>query len=198
MPMPEETSLKRDGVFHKVLPGETIFSIAQAYGISLEDIVQNNNIPNAAFIEENQLIFIPGATAPTLAAVKEPVNSGGNNFGWPIKGEILSFFKESSGNVVTKGIDIKCLPSSEIKASRAGRVVFADYLSGYDLTVIIDHLDGFHTVYSNSAELFVKTGEKVSKNEKIARMSMDNNFSHLHFEVRKGNNAQNPLYYLRY
>jgi len=119
-----------------------------------------------------------------------------NDFIWPIKGKVIRYFHERYGNVVNKGIGIKARVGDEVKAARTGRVVFADYLSGYGYTVILDHSDGFHSVYANNSKLFVKLGELVLKNTALARVGYNRNLAYVHFQIRKKSIEDNPLYYL--
>ncbi len=55
--------LPTKGIYHKVLPGETLWRIAKMYHVSMEELISSNRIPNVAHIEKNQLIFIPGVAA---------------------------------------------------------------------------------------------------------------------------------------
>ena len=72
IPIKEARPIKRDGIYHKVRSGETLWRIAKTYNVPIGDITRSNGIPSAAKIEKNQLIFIPGAreakeiTFPTL------------------------------------------------------------------------------------------------------------------------------------
>ena len=83
-----------------------------------------------------------------------------------------------------------------VKAARTGRVVFADYLSGYGYTVILDHLDGLYSVYARNSKLLVKLGELVLRNRNIAQIGRSGNLAYLHFQIRKKSIEDNPLYYL--
>ncbi len=187
---------ERKGIYHKVMKGETLWRIAKTYKTSPDDIIQANNIPNAASIEENQLLFIPGADA--VQKVPLPAASVGKDadYLWPLKGRIVSYFEDRKGAAKNPGIDIKGGEGDIVRASRDGRVVFADRLSGYGFTVIIDHSDGFFTVYGHAARLLVSLGAYVFRGEKIAQLSSDGPASFMHFELRKGDIAKNPLHYL--
>jgi murein DD-endopeptidase MepM/ murein hydrolase activator NlpD len=191
-----ETVQQREGAYHKVAKGETLWRIAKTYKISPDEIIQANSIPNAASIEENQLLFIPGAD--TVQTVILPSASGGKDgdYMWPLKGRIMSFFEDRKGAHRNPGIDIKGNDGDMIKASRDGHVVFADHLSGYGDTIILDHSDDFFTVYGHNARLLVKTGDYVFRGEKIAQLGDGAQSTFVHFEVRKGDAAKNPLHYL--
>jgi septal ring factor EnvC (AmiA/AmiB activator) len=69
-------------------------------------------------------------------------------------------------------------------------------MSGYGQTVMIDHKDGFISVYARNARLLVKLGDHVYKGDAIAEVGQIGSRVVEHFEIRHGNQATNPLYYL--
>lgn len=183
------------GVYHKVRKGETIWRIAQAYRVSMEDIIKINKIPNVANVEENQLLFIPGAESVKQIPLTE-ADLNKNEFAWPLKGKVISYFGERRGTESNKGIGIQANFGDTVRAAREGWVVLADYLNGYADTVIIDHKDGYYSVYANNAVLLVKVGDFVAKGAPLAQVGKRGNLTALHFEIRKRFSADNPLYYL--
>ena len=187
-------AISREGAYHKVKTGETLWRIAKTYNVSTKDIAKANNIPKTAKIEKNQLIFIPGAIAAQEIVLD--VDKAQNEFIWPIKGKVIKYFHERLGDQVSKGIDIRAQEGDMVKAARMGRVVFADYLSGYGYTVILDHLDGLHSVYAMNSKLLVALDDLVLRNKNIAQVGRSNNVTYLHFEIRKKSIEDNPLYYL--
>jgi len=178
-----------------VRQGETLWRIAKMYDVGVEDIVQANNIPNIALIEKNQLLLIPGVKVKKEVPL-EKLSEKSLDFSWPLRGEILSYFGEQKDVWVNNGVNIRSDGGEKIMAARDGRVVFADYLSGYGETVILDHQDNFFTVYSeNGATLLVKLNDMVTKGAPIVEIT-SNGGPFLHFEIRKKGIATNPLYYL--
>jgi lipoprotein NlpD len=98
-----------------------------------------------------------------------------------------------------KGIDIRAEKGAAVKAARSGRVVFRDdKFSGFGRTLIIDHEDGYQTVYSYASEILVKAGDEVRQHDIIARVGRTGRAKEpcLHFEIRKNGEPQNPYYYL--
>lgn len=184
----------KHGIYHKVKKGETLWRIAKVYNVAIQDIIRINNIPKAAKIEKNQLVFIPGAD--TVQEIILDTGKAQNEFIWPINGKVIKYFHERYGGRVSKGIDIRAQAGDEVKAARAGRVVFADYLSGYGHTIILDHLDGLYSVYARNSELLVKLNESVLRSKAIARVGRGSDLAYLHFEIRKNSTEDNPLYYL--
>ena len=75
-------------------------------------------------------------------------------------------------------------------------MVLADYMSGYGQTVMVDHKDGFISVYARNTKLLVKQGDHVYKGDPIAEVGQIGAGAVEHFEIRRGSQATNPLYYL--
>ncbi len=184
------------GVYHKVQKGQTIWRIAQAYDVSIDEIILSNNIPNVAKIEENQLLFIPGAETLKTIPVEEQIAET-KEFIWPIKGKVIGFFGERQGTLLNKGIKIQANGGDMVRASRSGRVVFADLLAGYGQTVVIDHEDGFFSVYAHNASLLVALNDRINQGAPLAQVAKGaSQLAFIHFEIRKHSVAENPLYYL--
>jgi murein DD-endopeptidase MepM/ murein hydrolase activator NlpD len=94
-----------------------------------------------------------------------------------------------------KGIDIAATRGTPIEAAATGRVVFAGRNKGYGNMVMIEHADGRRSLYAHAERLFVKAGDMVSAGQTIAAVGSTGHSTgpHLHFEVREGNRAVNPL-----
>ncbi len=199
LPLPPQAAAplpKPQGIYHKVHKGQTLWRIAKAYGVNIEDMIAANNIPHAAAIEVGQLLLIPGAKESQEIAVSHTPAANKDEFIWPMKGRVLSYFNDRHGEGVNRGIDIETNDGDTVRASREGKVILADYLGGYHQTVMIDHGDGFISVYAQNRKLLVKLGDHIYKGDPIAQVGSVTNRSFLHFEIRKGEKATNPLYYL--
>lgn len=190
----EEVSLP--GVWHRIESGQTLWRISKAYDIELEELVEINRISDARKINVGQLIFIPYVDAPKkIGAYHNPDES--EYFIWPVEGATTSNFNTNHDGYVNKGIDIKAKDSDKllVLASRSGVITFCDDLNGYAKTVIIDHGDGFSTVYAGNKELDTFIHDYVNQGTQIASLDSDNN-NVLHFEIRKNNYPINPYYFL--
>ena len=97
------------------------------------------------------------------------------------------------------GIDIKAPRGRTIQAARGGRVEYSGWMGGYGRVVVIDHGDGYSTLYAHCTSLSVRKGQSVSQGQAIATVGTTGRTTgpHLHFEVRRGNNPVNPLGMLR-
>ena len=186
------------GVYHKVSKGETLWGIAKAYGVNIDDIIKSNRIPDGAHLEENQLLLIPKEThaQSSTPAASGVIDTNKESFNWPLQGRILNYFGDRRGGVPNKGVHILGQEGQPVLASRQGKVIFADYLAGYAYTLIVDHADGFFSIYSQNEKLLVRLGDFVAKGQEIALLGRQGNLAFLHFEIRKGGKADNPLYYL--
>jgi hypothetical protein len=96
------------------------------------------------------------------------------------------------------GIDIAAPIGTPVRAARGGRVLYSDELRGYGNLLIIEHGDGYATVYAHNRANLVKTGAAVRQGEVVAEVGEtgDSSQPNLHFEVRQQNVARNPVYYL--
>ena len=193
VPAPEE---KPQGAYHKVQKGETLWRIAQAYNVSISDIIKGNNIPSGAVIEENQLLLIPGTKPVKEVQVLAEEEAESDTFIWPVKGKVVSYFGDWKAAYLNRGIGIEAPEGEPIQASRGGKVVFSDYLNGYGNTVIIHHRDNYFSVYSQNEENLVNVGDDVARGNPIGKVGRKGKSSLLHFEIRKNANPDNPLYYL--
>jgi murein DD-endopeptidase MepM/ murein hydrolase activator NlpD len=184
------------GVYHRVEKGETLWRISKAYNIDLDELVRINRISDAANIEIGQLIFIPHRQKPQSLYDK----SYAEDFIWPLEGGVIASFGQIFNNMVNKGIDIQPRSDSEVVAARSGKVVFySPNFDGFGKTIIIEHTDGFSTVYAKNSEVFIKIGQNLEQGATIAKVGSgqgrDKN-AYLHFEIRKGHIPQNPYFYL--
>ena len=183
------------GIYHRVEKGQTLWRISKIYTVDLDEIVKINRIADASSIDVGQLIFIPRRQKPQVLAAK----SLSDDFIWPLRGRVISTFGQTFNNLINKGLNIQTYHNSDIVASRSGRVVFlGDNFNDFGKTIIIDHGDGFSTVYARNSRVFIKPGDYVQKGIIIARAGSagrDKNI-YLHFEIRKGHLPQNPYFYL--
>jgi murein DD-endopeptidase MepM/ murein hydrolase activator NlpD len=115
---------------------------------------------------------------------------------WPANGVLTSRYGERWGRL-HKGLDIA--GSGSIKASDNGRVLLARWYGKYGNAVILDHGNGVQTLYGHMKSLSVREGEQVRKGTTIGIMGStgDSTGVHVHFEVRKGGQVQNPMNYLK-
>jgi lipoprotein NlpD len=117
-----------------------------------------------------------------------------SQFIWPVKGKVLAEFAEPR----RKGIDIDGKPGDAIVASAPGHVTYiGSGIPGMGKLVVLKHDNGFITVYAHNRNILVKEKQAVARGQKIAELgSTDAERPKLHFQIRKGAAAVDPLLYL--
>ena len=114
----------------------------------------------------------------------------------PVIGELITKFgtKRSNGGPRWKGLFIKAKEGRAVKAIAKGEVVFADWLGGFGNLLILDHGDGYMSLYANNASLLRQVGEIAMAGDTIASVgnSGGNANSGLYFELRYKGKPFNP------
>jgi len=205
---PTETA--PSGVYHIVQKGETLWRISQAYNSSVSAIKDANNLKSDE-IEVGQRLLIPHAKKtkkippsppprverpPKPSVIIKPVPkkiTGAPVFSWPLSGKVLSTTEEAERE---KKISIEGKPGEIIITSRAGQVFFTGETKGYSSTLIVDHLDGFYSVYGGDIEITVHKGEILARNGIIGKMVSTREKPKLFFEIRQGTEPVNSFNYL--
>ena len=115
---------------------------------------------------------------------------------WPVRGKVKRLFGKSrqAANLKWNGVLIPSREGKDVKAVSHGRVAYADWLRGYGMLVIIDHGDGYMTLYGYNQALYKETGDWVEEGEVIASVgrSGGQKKSGLYFEVRVKGQPSNP------
>ena len=122
---------------------------------------------------------------------------------WPADGKVVSFFgrqKHPTFNtyVQRKGIEIRTTEGSLIHAVMTGNVVYADWLKGYGLVIILDHANGFFSLYAHASKILAKAGEQVAEGQPIGETGDTGMIGEntLYFELREGAEPVDPLNWL--
>lgn len=133
----------------------------------------------------------------TIPGDYRPFNTMKGKLPWPVKGKLnYRFGKKRSGSTLRwQGIGIKAREGSDVKAIAHGRVVFADWFRGSGLLVIIDHGDGYMSLYAHNQSLLKETGEWVVAGESISTVgnSGGQKQAGLYFEIRHNGKPTDPL-----
>ncbi len=187
------------GVTHTVRKAETLWGISKNYGVPLETILKANGLSKTAKLEVGQALIIPKSSSAGSAPISPRKSSRSARFEWPLKGRVLIPYGGKEDGVTSKGIVIEAQEQSVVLAAEEGRISFVDEkLKGYGKTIVIEHADGFSTVYARNAELQVTLGQWVRRSEPIARVGHAGRGStpQLYFEIRKNSKPQNPIQHL--
>ncbi len=123
---------------------------------------------------------------------------------WPMKGRVVvpyGKYKDPKFNIAVfkNGIEIKAKAGHRPTAVAGGRVVFADWFKGYGQLLIINHGDGFHSLYGHLTEIFHKTGDIIKQGTSIGKIGTSEllGFPTLYFEIRHKGKPVDPMKWLR-
>lgn len=126
---------------------------------------------------------------------KRKFSSLKGNMAWPAKGYLSNLFgSQKAEGVKWDGVFIKAGEGTEIKSIHQGKVAYADWLRGYGLLIIVDHGEGYMSLYGHNQSLFKETGDPVEAGEAIALVgnSGGQNKSGLYFSIRQKGKPTNP------
>jgi len=119
---------------------------------------------------------------------------------WPLQGPLLNTYGENYelGDLNWEGITIAAPAGTEVKAIHHGRVIYSDWFSNSGLLLIIDHGDGYMSLYAHNQSLYKEVGEWVTSGEPIAAVGNTGgrNENGVYFEIRYNGEAQNPVNWL--
>lgn len=138
----------------------------------------------------------------TGSAQKAPaiVARSSSKFSWPVRGRILSGYGAKTNGLFNDGINISATRGTAVKSAENGVVAYAgNEVKGMGNLVIIQHSEGWMTVYAHMDSMSVRRGSKVGVGQKIGTVGTTGKVDkpQLHFEIRKGTKAYNPTAYLK-
>lgn len=243
----DEPVKKASGGRHKVVGGETLFSLGRKYGVSPFAIADMNGLSHDQSLSVGQSLRVPGGKGKSIVskvpAVEESEQIASNDdlvetddteqsltlkkpvldeevpiakpvqqqtaeidaaptmgsMRWPVKGKIISEYGAKPNGLKNEGINIAVPEGTGVRAAESGVVAYAgNELKGYGNLVLIRHEGGWVTAYAHAKELFVKRGDIVKRGDVIAKAGQTGSVAspQLHFEVRKGATAMDPLKFL--
>lgn len=185
-------------VTHTVAPGESLYRIAKAYALSVEELAAANGIQDPRLLRVGQDLVVPGATQRQEVEVPvdgEPTRprtrvigggaseAGGRVAPPPVKAGPVGNPKGTlawplrgvlyarfgkKGAEPHDGIDLAAPAGTSVKTAAAGTVLFAGEQPGYGQIVIVEHAGGLITLYAHNRDLRVKTGQKVRDGQVVA------------------------------
>jgi len=193
-----------DGAYHTVAKGDTVESIASKYKVDPSVIISygGNKLTASSKLEVGQKIIVPGGVKPYVAkrvvayagTIPTDAKKGTGGLVWPMSGSISQ--KAWAGHMA---IDIAAPKGTPIYASDSGFVIQAGYTTvGYGNMVVVDHGNGYQTLYAHMNKIYVEVGQSVAKGELVGECGATGRATgyHLHFEVIKDGVRRNPMSYL--
>jgi murein DD-endopeptidase MepM/ murein hydrolase activator NlpD len=210
------TILPVSGLLYTSVEGDTVQGIADSFKVSADKIRSQNKIEGSTILAGTQIVlpgvkkFVPkpAGAVPNYAGDSNyyvgTVASGSGVFGWPINSG-ARFFSQYFGWVNQwykhTGVDLDWRNGTDIIAADSGTVVAVGYGwgGGYGNHIIIDHGNGYQTLYAHLSSIDIKTGQNVIRGEHIGVMGSTgmSTGTHLHFEIRQSGVAINPLIYIK-
>lgn len=191
----------QDGLIHKVASGDSLNAISVKYHVSVEEILDANDLSSETLSKEMEL-FIPGAKLDS-AALKKAM---GELFICPIKASyrISSYFGRRSDPFTGAasnhtGVDLACPQGTSIYSAMSGKVAYVGWSNVFGNYVIINHGNGYQTLYAHMIKSLAKTGAYVDQGAKIGLVGSTGYSTgpHLHFTVYKNGKLVDPLTLLR-
>ena len=187
-----------DGIMHKITKQDTLSSISAKYNVSIENLVDVNNLDSEE-IFPGETIFISGAKMSQQDLKK----ALGEVWSFPLPR--ASFQRISSpygwrrdpftgARSFHTGIDLVARQGTPIRAALDGRVVVAGWSNVYGNYVILDHGNGYQTLYAHMVRYSVRKGQYVSQDAQIGQVGNTgySTGAHLHFTVYKHGKLVNP------
>lgn len=141
----------------------------------------------------------PSPAKPGVSAEEIPgPRPAPGTFIWPVRGKMVSEFGTQAGKS-TKGVEIAVPQGTPVVAAAAGKVIYSGSgIRGYGNLIILEHADNYFTVYGFNAKNLVAVDGFVGQGQEIALSGVPSGSKspRLHFEIRKGKTAVNPIFYL--
>ena len=195
---------------HVVQTGDTLYDISRLYGVDMASLARANNLTEPFLIVPGQVLALPAAArvatrapSPTpgriIEAIPNPAPLAGGRFAWPLQGPVITGFGPQGGGVHNDGINIEAQVGAPVLAAENGVVAYAgNELPGLGNLLLIRHSDGWVTAYAHNGQILVRRGDQVARGQMIATAGASGNVlsPQLHFEIRLGTEAVNPLDYL--
>ncbi|NQU57596.1 MAG: M23 family metallopeptidase [Rhodospirillales bacterium] len=206
-----------------VVRGDSLSAIAASQNVDMYAIARLNGLKPPYTINIGQRLVLPATSRvrlvsiPTTEApaakrtslstkarpkqktVEAPPARTGKGFLWPLRGKIVSTYGGKSQGLKNDGINIAAPRGAQVVAAENGVVAYAgNELRGFGNLLLLKHTGGWITAYAHNETLLVKRGDKIKKGQAIAKVGSSGSVQmpQLHFELRKGKKAIDPIKYL--
>ncbi|HEU4403594.1 MAG TPA: peptidoglycan DD-metalloendopeptidase family protein, partial [Candidatus Polarisedimenticolia bacterium] len=175
-------------------------------GLKREQLSQKRALSELQDLEQEIRELISRLAAPGGARPAPSLRFAGQRglLSWPARGRLAVPFgnvRHPRFNTIVPhpGIDIEAAPGQAVRAVFDGRVIFSDWFKGYGQMLVLDHRDGYLSIYGHVEERLVTTGQEVRQGDLIARSGEGGSFDTpgLYFEIRHEGKPEDPTLWLR-
>ncbi len=201
------------GRIHVVARGETTYGISRQYGVDLATLARENGLKPPYTLHVGQRLVLPaqasGATQTAGAATSDsaskavrtalPQPSKRQGFAWPLQGRLISSFGPKAGGLHNDGINLAAARGTPVKAADTGVVAYAGSdLRAFGNLVLVQHQGGWVTAYAHLDRITVSRGQSLARGDVIGHVGQTGGVTspQLHFEIRQGRRAVDPLQHL--
>jgi len=159
---------------HMVSPGETLFSIAQGRGITVQALREANGFTPNRVLRAGERIRIPLPQAaarpggPPIAAQPAPGRRADPSLGWPIRSTEIFYMEGNLGGVIIRGRE-----SESVRSISRGTVVHAGPWRGYGNVVVVESSGGFRLLYGANESLSVRVGDRVEPGTEVGKLGIN-------------------------
>jgi len=201
---------------YKIRSGETLYLPASVETPAMTASAARRAKPESASVPSRapHALALPGSAPHRAAPVpprkpsmkelasRSPPRSqrlSAQGFAWPLEGRILESYGTGPAGTHNDGINIAARAGEPVRAAASGVVAYAgDALRGYGNLVLIKHRHGYMTAYAHNGRLLVRRGQAVKRGQEIATAGATGavRAPQLHFEIRRGTHALDPIDYL--
>ena len=136
---------------------------------------------------------------PAANATPSETTSARPSFRWPVRGKVITGYGAKTNGKANDGINLAVPEGTPVKAAEDGVVAYSgNELKGYGNLILVRHSNGYVTAYAHASELMVKRGDTIKRGQIIAKSGQTGEVGspQLHFEIRKGSSAVDPLQFL--
>ena len=155
---------------------------------------KKQNVDKTASNQKSKISSDPKKQLPKISP------RSASKFSWPLRGKVLSGYGPKKGGLVNEGINIAGTTGAAVRAAENGVVAYAgNEVKGMGNLIIIQHSDGWMTIYAHLNSMNVRRGAKVHVGDKIGTVGQTGKVDkpQLHFEIRRGTKSYNPTQYLK-
>ncbi len=187
----------QDGIIHTVSSGESLNLISARYHVSIEELCDANDL-QSRYIHAGQELFVPGVKLDSASLRKAlgelfmvPLSAG-----WRLTSHFGSRADPFTGvRSYHTGIDMAVPTGTPIKAAMSGRIAYVGWSNVFGNYVIINHSNGYQTLYGHMSKTLARVGQDVSQGTRIGLVGSTGYSTgpHLHFTVYKNGKLVDPL-----